>query len=57
MFFVLLNWSKVQPNNIFRADGSFAQRKSSGGTIHIVASGFNPMDNKIIKMDFKVLKY
>ncbi|WP_428232413.1 hypothetical protein [Flavobacterium sp.] len=40
-----LGWTKVQPYNMFRADGSYALRKSSGGTIDIVASGFNPMDS------------
>ncbi|MFH6948503.1 hypothetical protein ACHRV6_08445 [Flavobacterium sp. FlaQc-51] len=30
---------------MFRADGSGSELKSYGGTIYIVASGFNPMDN------------
>ncbi|MFH6948504.1 hypothetical protein ACHRV6_08450 [Flavobacterium sp. FlaQc-51] len=41
---------------MFRADGFGSERKSCGGTIYIVALGFNPMDDQIGIMYFKVLK-
>ena len=36
------NWTKVQPYKMCRADGSI-KRNSSVGTIHIVATDFNPL--------------
>ena len=44
LVFCVIDWTKVQPYKMLRTYGSDSLCNSSVGTIHIVATDFNPLN-------------